>query len=158
MQGHTYSSSWNYWNWYFISCWLKKCWELILVSLTFCKLLRCRRALCIFASFLIKMTSTLQSAWSGCQHFLGNISIPLLFCNKRFDQKLPDTNALADFSMFGLTSLFLYQSHVNGAKHGSDFSIVGNYITFDPCKLFITMTVIIVHTILEGKRYNICFP
>ena len=34
--------------------------------------------------------------------------------------------------------------HVNGTKHGLDLSIVGIYITFAQCKMFITMTVIIL--------------
>ena len=34
----------------------------------------------------------------------------ILVYNKNYDQKLPDALALAGFSMFGLTILFLYQS------------------------------------------------
>ena len=69
-----------------------------------------RCAFFTYARFLIKITSTSQTARSGYQHFLGRISNYPLLCNKTFDQKLPDALALADFSMFGLTVLFLYQS------------------------------------------------
>ena len=34
--------------------------------------------------------------------------------------------------------------NVNGIKHGSDLSIVGSYITFAPCKMYVTMKVIIL--------------
>ena len=69
-----------------------------------------RCAVFTYARFLIKITSTSQTARSGYQHFLGRVSNYPLLCNKTFDQKLPDALALADFSMFGLTVLFLYQS------------------------------------------------
>ena len=88
----------------------------------------------IYARFLIEITSTSQTSWSGSQHFLGRINNSLLLCNNSFDQKLPDALALAGFSMFGLTIifviLFMWQTadacHVNGTKHGLDVSIVGS--------------------------------
>ena len=68
-----------------------------------------RCAFLTYARILIKITKTSQTAWSGSQHFLGRIINPLLLCNKSFDQKLRDALALAEFSMFDLTILFLYQ-------------------------------------------------
>ena len=42
--------------------------------------------------------------------------------------------------------------HVNGTKHGSDLSIVDSNITLSLCKLFITMTgIIICNTCLKDK-------
>ena len=45
----------------------KKCWELILVSLIYNEEARC--AFFTYARFLIKVTSTSQTAWSDSQHF-----------------------------------------------------------------------------------------
>ena len=70
-------------------------------------------ARCVFftnACVLIKITSTSQTALSSSKHFSGRTSHTLFLCNKYFEQKLPDALALAAFSMFGLTILFLYQS------------------------------------------------
>ena len=69
-----------------------------------------RCAFFTYAGFQMKIMSTSQTTLSGSQHFLGRISNPLLFCNKSFDQKLPDALALAGFSVPGLTILFLCQS------------------------------------------------
>ena len=68
--------------------------------------------------------------------------------------------------MFGQTILYLYHVttavtadiyHVNGTKHGSDLSIVGSYVTFSPCKLFITMTVIILCNTFRRKNAMIFY-
>ena len=63
-------------------------------------------------------------------------------------------DALAAFSMFDLTIFFSIpvswltadSCHANVTKHRSDFSIVGTCrcITFPPCILFITITIIIL--------------
>ena len=68
----------------------------------------CRGAGYIFftyARFLIKITSTSQTACSGSQHFLSRINNLLPLGKKSFDQKLTDTLTLVGFSMFGLTIL-----------------------------------------------------
>ena len=48
------------------------------------------------------------------------------------------------------------ECRVNGTKHGSDLSIFGGYITFALCKMFITMTVIILW-IYFGRKKAITF-
>ena len=76
-----------------------------------------RCAFFTYVDFLIKITSTSQTAYSSSQHFLGRISNPLLFCDKIFGQKLPDAIAPAGFSMFGQTNkqLYFYTSHVTNS-------------------------------------------
>ena len=49
----------------------------------------------------------------------------------------------------GLIDIFVKYKDIearcdNGTKNGSDLSIAGNYITFPPSMMFITMTVIIL--------------
>ena len=72
-----------------------------------------RCAFFTYAGFQMKITSTSQTTLSGSQHFLGRIGNPLFFCNKSFDQKLPDALALAGFPMFCAT--IFYTSHLTNS-------------------------------------------
>ena len=96
----------------------KKCGELILISFIFLLTFTMKRRsvhFFIYSRFLIEITSTSQTSWSGSRHVLGRINNSLPLCNKRFDQKLPDAFALAGFSMFGLAILFFYTNHVTNS-------------------------------------------
>ena len=96
-------------------------------------------------------------------HFSGRISKHLCLCNKKLTKNyrmalyysgifnVRSTN----FIFIPVTWLTADVCHVNCTKHGSDLSTVRNYITFAPCKLFLTMTVIILcNTFQKVKRYN----
>ena len=99
------------------------------------------------ANLVIKIPSTSQT--SGSKHFSSRISNPLFLCTKCFDNKQPDALELAAFSKFGFKIHFVYWSrvsagiyHVNCITRGSGIPIVGSYISFPPCILFIIVTVI----------------
>ena len=42
--------------------------------------------------------------------------------------------------------------HVNGTKHDPDLSSVGSYITFAPCKIFITMIVTLLYNTFKKEN------
>ena len=69
-----------------------------------------RCAICSNARFLIKITITSKNNEVASSTFKVEYVILFSYKTKILTKKLPDSLALLEYSMFGLTILFLYQS------------------------------------------------